>query len=675
MRVLGPVFRYDLVRVARRQRLALWRAAYGLGLLAALFVLYVSALPDAWLGGTVSDKDAAAFATRFFNVFTAVQFAAVILITPALAANAVAEERANNTLPFLLTTHLTNREILLGKLTTRLLQVALLVLTGLPVLAIVQLLGGVDVALIIASFTALAFTAIDLACLGLFCGVFVRKHQNAAWRAYQVMVGYLAISMLSIWYFELPQGRVSAFFTTATTWSVPGGGITSGATFTITGTGFQPAALSTLAQVFDWFDILNPYYAHLRLEYLQAPQNVIRWQTAVLVGGGPMSIPPATPLNQSLAIVLLDYAIAHGGLALLLGGLAVWRLRAVNAKQTAGVTHKKKLILRPVPHPRVGERPVLWKEVYCESKPRQRWLRLFFGRWFYYSSFVGTLFAILFVISDWHRLVEGTSFLLRYVGTFIVGLLCLRVGLQAARSIGGERERGTLDSLLTTQLTPAEIVRDKWWGAFLAGRWVFLWLVIHWCLGMLPFALHPLAVPALMIETMVYAAFATSLGLFFAVRCRTTRQAIAATLLVGLLVTTLVPWGFGRVMTAASGERPTTRRPVYYGSYPPPPRALTSEDWVRGLVPPWVLVSTIVPNGTFHYNYSVEPVIDDVLMPAFGGLAIYAFATWALAAIAGGQFARATRRTMRRRPPDEDKSIMAAVPTAAVTSNGRLATH
>src|SRR5947209_10204371 len=151
MRLLGPVFRYDLVRVARRQPLALWRAAYGLGLLLALFVLYVTALPDAWLGGTVTDKDAAGFATRFFGVFTAVQFAAVILITPALAANAVAEERANNTLPFLLTTHLTNREILLGKLTTRLLQVGLLVLTGLPVLGFMQLLGGVEPALVVAT--------------------------------------------------------------------------------------------------------------------------------------------------------------------------------------------------------------------------------------------------------------------------------------------------------------------------------------------------------------------------------------------------------------------------------------------------------------------------------------------------------------------------------------------
>src|SRR6266481_7749224 len=58
MRLLGPIFWYDLVRVARRQPLALWRTGYGLGLLLALFLLYFTAFPGAWLGGTVAAKDA-----------------------------------------------------------------------------------------------------------------------------------------------------------------------------------------------------------------------------------------------------------------------------------------------------------------------------------------------------------------------------------------------------------------------------------------------------------------------------------------------------------------------------------------------------------------------------------------------------------------------------------------
>src|SRR5262245_56708946 len=98
MKLLGPVFWYDLVRVARRQRLAAWRAVYAAGLLVALYVLYVQAFPRAglfWGQYVQNGSELAAFATTFFGVFALMQFAAVILITPALAANAVAEERSN----------------------------------------------------------------------------------------------------------------------------------------------------------------------------------------------------------------------------------------------------------------------------------------------------------------------------------------------------------------------------------------------------------------------------------------------------------------------------------------------------------------------------------------------------------------------------------------------------
>src|SRR4051812_1337080 len=430
MRLLGPVFRYDLVRVARRQPLALWRAAYGLALLAALFLLYATALPHAWFGGYVSAKDAAVFATRFFDVFTALQFAAVVFITPALTANAVAEEKGHNTLVFLLTTHLTNREIVLGKLFTRLLQVGLLVLTGLPVLALLQFMGGVEPNLVIASFVALALTAVSLGCLGLFWGVSVRKPQNGAWRAYQVLVAFLALSFLSIWYWDLPDGPRKAKAPTMTLWvKALGGPVTLNTTLPFAGGSFTlgtatPAYEPPLwERALDWLNTPNSYFAHLRVADLQATGST---------------------LDQALTVVLRDFSLAHGGLALLLGGLAVLRLRAVASKQTAGLTHKKRATLRAAPHPPVRDRPVLWKEVYCEARPRQRWLALFFSRWFFWVSFLPAwFFLVLTLETDFEHLAGRTLFLLRYPGTLIVGLLCLRVGLHAARSIGGERDRQT----------------------------------------------------------------------------------------------------------------------------------------------------------------------------------------------------------------------------------------
>jgi ABC-type transport system involved in multi-copper enzyme maturation permease subunit len=645
MRLLGPVFWFDLVRVARRQPLVLWRSLYGLSLLAALFVLYASSLPEAMFGGHVSKQEASAFANRFADMFMAVQFVAVILITPAVTANAVAEERGRNTLPFLLGTHLSSREILLGKLFTRLLQVGLLILTGLPVLAMVQFMGGVDLSQIVAEYAALALTALSLGCLGVFCGVFVKKPHNAAWRAYQVMIAYFAVSMLSIWYFELPgKARLTTTLNTRNSnWQanwLPGS------------RPVQPVSPMDVSvempdRVLEWFNQLNPYFARRQIEFFENPSAFldIQWYAMVFANSSP---------HEALTVVLRDYAIAHGSLALFLAGIAIVRLRAVAAKTGVGVTHKKKLILRPAPHPPVRERPVLWKELYCEAKPRQRWLRVFFGRWFYCASFVPAYFLILHAVDQsFGELSRRTLFLVRVGGTAVVGLLCLRIALHAARSIGGERDRQTLDSLLTTQLTPSEIVRDKWWGSLLLGRWLFIWLVVHWCLSMMTFALHPLALVVLVIETVIYAAFAASLGIYFAVFCRTTKQALACTLLIGLVGTTLLPWGIGKVAAIMSGEPPLpAMTPAYYTRtrYQPP----TPEQVGLVFVPPWVLARTAVPLKEHHswyydrawYDFDTE---GELFLPSIGiGVSVYAAAASALAILAMWRFGR---KNLTPRPP------------------------
>jgi ABC-type Na+ efflux pump permease subunit len=237
--------------------------------------------------------------------------------------------------------------------------------------------------------------------------------------------------------------------------------------------------------------------------------------------------------------------------------------------------------------------------------------------------------------------------------------------MHAARSIGGERDRQTLDSLLTTQLRPAEIVRDKWWGSLLAGRWVFLWLLIHWCLGMLPFALRPSALPVLAVETVIYAAFAASLGMYCSVRFATTRQAITATLLIGLIGTMLLPWAAGKAGAI-----------LLYGARPPPPtpaqliytrnpysdfRDLT--PWPGrlglGLMPPWVLIQTVQPFRTYEYLNIYEP---DQIFTAYSavGLLAYAAVAYALGKAAARRFRRSlpghAAKPMRRRhssPPPQ----------------------
>jgi hypothetical protein len=416
----------------------------------------------------------------------------------------------------------------------------------------------------------------------------------------------------------------------------------------------------------EWFNAPNPYSAHLRLADLQMPgSNIGRsfW-------GGP----PGISLNEALVIVLRDYAIAHGLLAVTLGGLAVMRLRAVAAKQSAGIVHKKALVLRPAPHPPIRERPVLWKEMYCEAKPRQRWLAVFFSRWFFVASFLPAWAFFVFMIETrYDSLSAGALWLLRYVGTFVVGLLCLRVALHAARSVGGERDRQTLDSLLTTQLTPAEIVRDKWWGGLLTGRWVFGWLVLHWCLGVLVFAVNPLMVPVLAVETLVFAAFAVSLGMYCAARFSTTKQALAATLLIGLVGTTLVPWAGGKFFGVMAWDVQPMTPPGRLYNYGRPPPTPWPELVGLGLTPPRVLASTVVPWRSYYpsgWYYDHDYGGDGVVLPIACGLVVYGLAAWGLRAAAMRRFRRSLAGpVVRRRPAGRPAARVPRLPPAPLPQN------
>jgi hypothetical protein len=496
------------------------------------------------------------------------------------------------------------------------------------VLGLLQFLGGVDPQMVLASFAALALTGLSLGGLGLACAVFTRKPQNAAWRAYQVVLAYALLSALSIWYWDLPLGRGMTWGPTAG----PGGRVlvTQVPTFS------PPADPTLFQQSLEAFNDANPYFAYLRLYYMQVRGDL---------------------LENAWPEVLRDLALAHGAFALLFVSLAVWRLRRTAAGQIAGLTHKKAKLLKPAPHPPVRDRPVLWKEVYCEAKPRQRWLALFFSRWFFFASFLPAWVFIVLMLDElggFNRLSTYSLTALRFGGTLVAGLLLVRVTLHAARSIGQERDRQTLDSLLTTELTPGEIVRDKWWGSYLSGRWVLVWLLIHWGLGLMAFALSPLAMALLLAECLAFGAFAVSVGMYCAARCPTTKQAVTAALVVALFGTSFAPWAGGKLLMAMLPE--WTWKPsqayVYHSDYYRREATPWPDQMAAGLTPARVLFESVVPNRTYFrlgsYTYTESGEQFGELAPwLLLGLFVYGLAALVLAGLAAERF----RRTARGGPP------------------------
>lgn len=197
---LGPLLTFELIRTARRGRGFVVRALYLAGLLSALFVLYViwfkapgQALP-LFAATDVPLHETQQFGTAIFGVFMAVQMLAVFVLTPLGAAGAIAEERERGTLEFLLATDLTDREVVFGKVLSRAANMALLLVAGLPVLALTQLIGGIDPALVLASFLAAGLAVLSLTAMAVWDSLSCETPLQGLMRTYRNTGGYLLIT-------------------------------------------------------------------------------------------------------------------------------------------------------------------------------------------------------------------------------------------------------------------------------------------------------------------------------------------------------------------------------------------------------------------------------------------------------------------------------------------------
>ena len=139
--LLGPMFAKEMIEISRRRWYFVNRVLYGSVLLGAMFVVWESN----WYRWSYnfSIYAAAAIASELFIAISCVQYGAVFLFVPVFVAGVIANERETHSLDLLLTTQLSDREIVVGKLGSRLAVTGLLVLCTLPVVSLIGLFGGV----------------------------------------------------------------------------------------------------------------------------------------------------------------------------------------------------------------------------------------------------------------------------------------------------------------------------------------------------------------------------------------------------------------------------------------------------------------------------------------------------------------------------------------------------
>jgi ABC-type transport system involved in multi-copper enzyme maturation permease subunit len=188
--VLGnPVIGRELrvrVRVGRGYLLQAFYLAFMILIVALAYQSAIGENPD--LRNPVRVQEAL---VAFYRVVMAMLIALIVLIAPALTANAITLERERKTMDLLLATPLTARQLLVGKLVGSFAFIVLLLALTLPVSAVSVLLGGVSFPELLKAYLLIASGGLVLCAIGLFTSAYARSSTLAVLWSYLRVGGFL----------------------------------------------------------------------------------------------------------------------------------------------------------------------------------------------------------------------------------------------------------------------------------------------------------------------------------------------------------------------------------------------------------------------------------------------------------------------------------------------------
>ena len=502
---LGPVFAFEWLMASRRWQAYAMRSLTVLLMLGAMaLVWFESPAGRSASSGAVTIAQQAQVGKAFYGVTATILLGLVGLAAPAATAGAISLDKARGNLTLLFATDLSNAEIVLGKLASRLVPVLGLILCAAPVLAIATLFGGIDPVGLVGALLVVLACAVFGCSLALTLSVWGKKTHEVLMATYVVGIFYLLAAPIS--------AGLRAMLPSA--WWAP----------------WLPS----------FMDLLPYHPVFLVLSTLEGP---------------PPGVAPVTIGTQA---TFLGLGLAASALLI---GAATWRIRAVVIRQlgqgdrasgrraragwptvainldrlgrwapeTVGLS---RLARRAWPATSLDRNPVLWRE--CQRRRPSRWS---LAAWGAYVLLCGgfSLYAIALMI-DGQRRGREVGFVINAIQV-ASGLLLLSAS--AATSLAEERQRGSLDVLLATPLPTRSIVWGKWWGAFRAvPTLLILPMAVTTALSSYTGHFWGMALMAALI--LAYGAAITSLGLALATWIP--RMGRAAALTVGLYTFMSIAW-------------------------------------------------------------------------------------------------------------------------------------
>jgi ABC-type transport system involved in multi-copper enzyme maturation permease subunit len=395
-----------------------------MGYLAALIALVlIMLLSGGGLGSDISLNDLAKAGAAVFGVVSYGQVILVCLLAPLFMATAIAAEQSGKTYNILLTTPLTNLQIVLGTLLGRLFFVLALLLSGLPLFAVLLIFGGVPIRSIFLAFAVAGLTALMVGAVAVTLSVLRAGGRKAVFVFVVGIVAYLILAA-AVDVMLLRQGGQSTWLTPLHPLLV---------LETSTNSQYRPPADQTLMHLpalWRWYRA-HPFSAFAAL----------------------------TGLASGVLVVFCSLV-----------------LRRVGQGELAAVTWlKKKLRLGAGERRRkprsVWSNPIAWREANTRGKLATAIL----ARWGFLV--VALIVAVAVVMLYHHGLLpqranpntgqplvtqdsvfRGALVTLMLVELTVIALVAIYM---AAGCVSREREDGTLDLILTTPVTPKRYIWGK----------------------------------------------------------------------------------------------------------------------------------------------------------------------------------------------------------------------
>ncbi len=191
--MINPILASSARRRMRSIRTPILITLYG----AMIFAVGLGAAFGAFASSTLS-----IFAMRegvtAYAAMLAIQFAMILLITPAMTAGSIAGERERQTLDMLLVTNTGSLRIVAGKLLESLGYVALLLVAALPTMCLTLITGGVTLADVLTGALFLLVTAFAALSVGVFASAVFRRTVTATVMAYLIVFFIGVVTMVPL---------------------------------------------------------------------------------------------------------------------------------------------------------------------------------------------------------------------------------------------------------------------------------------------------------------------------------------------------------------------------------------------------------------------------------------------------------------------------------------------